>query len=62
VNFLNDLPLATLISIAGIGLAIVGYLSHDLTIFEAMAAAGITSGGAGAIGHARNGAGRGLRK
>lgn len=59
---LDDLPMATLIAIAGIALAIIGYISNDLTIFEAMAAAGITSGGAGAIGHARNGAGRGLRK
>lgn len=62
MKFLDDLPLATVTAIGGGVLALIGYLNGDLTIFQALAGWGITSAGGGAVGHARNGAGRGVRK
>lgn len=62
MKFLDDVPLATLTAIGGGVLALIGYLNGDLSIFEALAAWGITSAGGGAVGHARNQAGRGLKK
>lgn len=62
MRFLDDVPLATVTAIGGGLLALVGYLNHDITIFQALAAWGITSAGGGAVGHARNGSGRGVRK
>lgn len=62
MRFLDDVPLATLTAIGGGVLALIGYLNHDLSIFDALAAWGITSAGGGAVGHARNQAGRGLKK
>lgn len=61
-EFINHLPLATLTAIGGGVLSFVGYLNGDLSIFQALAAWGITSAGGGAVGHARNGAGRGLKR
>lgn len=61
-KLLDDLPLATLTAIGGGILALVGYLNGDLSIFEALAAWGITSAGGGFVGEARNQAGRGLKK
>ena len=37
---------------------LVGYLNGDLTLDQAIVAAGAANAGAGVIGHARNGAGR----
>lgn len=62
MKFLDDMPMATLQALAGIVLAIIAYISKDLTIFQAFAAVGINTAGAGAIGVARNQAGRGVRK
>lgn len=62
MKFLDDLPLATLTAIGGGVVALVGYLNGDLTVFQALAAWGVTSAGGGVVGHARNGAGRGVRK
>lgn len=61
MSLLNDLPLATLQTLVGIGLAVLAYINNDLTIFQAFVAVGANTAGAGAIGHARTGAGRGLR-
>jgi hypothetical protein len=61
MGFLDKLPLATITFLTGTTLTVVAYLSNDLTIFEAFACLGFSGGGAGAIGIARNGAGRGLR-
>jgi hypothetical protein len=58
---LDALPLGTVLTIVAVVVAVVGYLDGSLTLFEALAAAGIGGGGAGAIGIARNGAGRGLK-
>ena len=57
----DHLPLATITAIGGGVLAAVAYFNGDLTIFQALAAWGITSAGGGAVGHARNGAGRGVK-
>lgn len=62
MKLLDDLPLATLTALGGGVLALIGYLNHDLSIFEALAAWGITSAGGGGVGVARNQAGRGLKK
>jgi len=62
MSFLDDIPVATLQTIAGIILAIIAYVSNDLSIFQAFAAVGINTAGAGAIGVARNQAGRGVRR
>jgi hypothetical protein len=61
-KFIDNLPVATITAVGGGVLALIGYLNGDLTIFQALAAWGITSAGGGAVGHARNGAGRGLRR
>lgn len=59
---LDDIPLASFSFIAGVIIIVLGYLNNDLTVDQALIAAGAIGGGAGAIGHARNGAGRGMRK
>lgn len=59
---LDDLPLGSLIAIAGIILSIIGYATGDLTYLEALAGCGITSGGGGAIGLARAQSGKGVRR
>ncbi len=61
-GFIDNLPVATITAIGGGILALIGYLNGDLSIFQALAAWGITSAGGGAVGHARNGAGRGVKK
>lgn len=62
MNFLDKLPLATLMTVGGGLLAFVGYLNKDLSIFEALAAWGVVGVGGGQVGEARNQAGRGLKK
>jgi hypothetical protein len=58
---LDNVPLATPAWLASAVIIVIAYLSNDLTAFQALAAFGVTGLGAGALGHARNGAGRGLR-
>lgn len=58
---LDKVPVATLQTIAGIVLAIVAYISKDIGIFEAFVAVGANTAGAGVLGQARNGAGRGVK-
>jgi hypothetical protein len=60
--FIDHLPAATLTHIGGIVIALVGYLNGDLSVFQALAAVGIVGVGAGQLGVARNGAGRGLKR
>lgn len=61
-NLLDHLPLATIMALGGGALALIGYLNHDLTITEALAAWGIVGIGGGQVGRARNEAGRGVKK
>lgn len=62
MRFLDDLPLSTLMSIGAAILAFVAYLNNDLSVFEALAAFGITTGGAGVLGKARADSGKGVRR
>lgn len=62
MSFLDKLPLATVMTLGGGVLALIGYLNQDLTIFKALAAWGIVGVGGGQVGEARNGAGRGIRR
>ena len=59
---LDDIPMATILAIASVVIVIVAYVSNDLNVDEALLALGAALGGAGVLGHARNGAGRGVRK
>lgn len=59
---LDDFPVATVGFIAGVIVTVIAYINGDLTVFEALAAFGFSGVGAGAIGHARNGAGRGVKR
>jgi len=61
MSFLDNVPVATLQTVAGIVLAIIAYVSKDISIFQAFVAVGANTAGAGLIGHARNGAGRGVK-
>lgn len=59
---LDDIPIATIQAVAGIVLAVIAYLNNDLTIYQAFVAVGANTAGAGVLGHARNGAGRGVKR
>lgn len=59
---LDDIPLATIQTVTGFGLAILAYLNGDLTIFQAFVAVGANTAGAGVVGVARNQAGRGVKR
>lgn len=61
MSFLDKVPVATLQTIAGIALAVIAYVSKDISIFQAFVAVGANTAGAGLVGHARNGAGRGVK-
>lgn len=58
---IDKIPMATVISLASIIIVIIGYISNDLTVEQALVAIGASLGGAGALGFARNGSGRGMR-
>jgi hypothetical protein len=62
MSFLDDLPMATVLALAGVIVTIIAYVSNDISFETAMVSLGAELGGAGVIGHARNGAGRGMRK
>lgn len=59
---LDDLPIATLISIASIILAVIAYVNGDLSIEEAFLAVGAATGGSGVLGVARAQSGKGVRR
>lgn len=61
MSILDKLPAATLTHIGGIVIATIAYLNGDLSVFQALAAVGIVGIGAGQLGVARNGSGRGLK-
>ena len=56
------LPVATIQTLAGIGVAIYAYASGDISFQTAMLAVGANTAGAGVLGVARNGSGRGIKK
>lgn len=59
---LDDLPIATLISIVAVVVVVIGYIRNDLTIEEALVALGAATGGAGVLGVARAQSGKGVRR
>lgn len=59
---LDDLPIATLISIAAIVVVVIAYIRGDLSIDEALVSLGATTGGAGLLGVARAQSGKGVRR
>ena len=61
-NVLDDIPMATILAIASVVIVIIAYISNDLNVDEALVALGAALGGAGVLGHARNGANRGVRR
>jgi len=62
MSILDDVPIATLQAIAGLVLAIIAYVSKDISITQAFFAVGANTAGAGVLGQARNGAGRGVKR
>jgi hypothetical protein len=62
MKVLDNLPLATITHVGGGAVALIAYLNGDLSVFQALAVFGIVGVGAGQLGVARNGAGRGLKK
>lgn len=61
MTLLDKVPLATVLAIGGAALAFIAYLNGDLTVFEALGVFGLNTLGAGQLGQARNGAGRGVK-
>jgi hypothetical protein len=59
---LMDLPHATLLAYAAIILSVIGYLQGSLTLEQAFITSGVGTAGAGGLGIARNGSGRGVKK
>jgi hypothetical protein len=62
VTKILDLPHATLLTYAAIALSLIGYLNGTLTLEQAFITSGVGTAGAGALGIARNGSGRGVKK
>ncbi len=61
MRFLDDLPLATLVSLASIVIVVIAYLTDDLNIQDALVALGAVLGGTGVVGLARAQSGKGTR-
>lgn len=61
LSFLDELPLATIMTLGGGIVALIAYLQGDLSVLEALAAWGVVGVGGGQVGVARNGAGRGVK-
>lgn len=57
---LNDLPLATIIAVVGIIGALIALINGSIDFEQFMLSIGAVSGGAGVLGHARNGASHGI--
>lgn len=61
MSFLDHVPLASIQAVAGYVIVLIAYLNGDLGVEAALLALGANTAGAGVLGHARNGAGRGVR-
>ncbi len=62
MSFLDNLPLGTIITLAGIVGGIIALANGSIDFQEFLLAIGVNSAGAGLIGQARNAAGKGIRK
>lgn len=58
----DDVPVGTWLALGGVVLAVLGYITGDLSYQEALLGAGAATGGAGAIGLARAQSGKGGRR
>jgi hypothetical protein len=58
---IDKIPLATLNHYIVVALAVIGVINKDLTWIQAMLGAAGLSGAGAAVGHVRNGAGRGVK-
>jgi hypothetical protein len=61
MSILDDLPLATIVSIVAIVVTVIAYLNNDISFEDAMTALGVGVGGAGLLGIARAQSGKGTR-
>lgn len=61
MSFLNDIPLATVIAVASIIGGVIALANGSIDFQEFLIGIGAASAGAGVLGHARNGAGHGVR-
>lgn len=61
-TLLGDLPVATLVFVAGVTLAIIAYCNGTISYDEAVKSILFIGGGSGAVGYVRNQAGKGVRK
>lgn len=59
---LDNLPIATILSLVAVVVVVIGYIRNDLTIEEALVALGAATGGAGVLGVARAQSGKGVRR
>lgn len=61
MKFLDNLPLASIISLAAVVIVVVAYISNDLTVDQALKALGYSVGGVGVLGIARAASNKGVR-
>ncbi len=62
MSFLDQVPLATIIAVAGIIGAIIALINNSIDFEQFMISIGALSGGAGVVGVARAQSGKGVRK
>ncbi len=62
MSFLDNLPMASIITIAGIIGAVVALINNSIDFEQFMISIGALSGGAGIVGVARAQSGKGIRK
>ena len=61
-SLLDDLPVASLVFLAGLGCLIWGYASGDISFNDVWEKLLFLGGGSAGIGYVRNQAGKGLKK
>jgi len=59
---LDNLPLASLISVVSVIVIVIAYIRNDLSIEDALVSLGAATGGAGVLGIARAQSGKGVRR
>ncbi len=62
MSFLDNVPLATVITVAAIIGAIIALINNSITFEQFMVSIGAATGGAGVVGIARAQSGKGIRR
>ncbi len=62
MSFLDNLPLATIITVVGLVGAVIALINKSIDFEQFMVSIGALSGGAGVVGIARAQSGKGVRK